>query len=47
MKKLSEGNIHPEKLITHKLKLGELEKGLIIMRDKTEDYVKIMVKEKI
>lgn len=47
MKKLSEGNIHPEKLITHKLKLRELEKGLIIMKDKTEDYVKIMVKEDI
>ncbi|SFG25717.1 galactitol-1-phosphate 5-dehydrogenase [Oribacterium sp. WCC10] len=44
MRKLSEGKIHPEKLITHRLRLNELEKGLLIMRDKTEDYVKIMVK---
>ncbi len=41
--KLKDGNIHPEKLITHKLQLQELEKGLNIMQDKTEDYIKIMV----
>lgn len=45
MNKLSEGKIHPEKLITHRLDISELEKGLLIMRDKTEDYVKIMVQE--
>lgn len=43
LQKLSEGHIRPERLITHRLNLGELEKGLLIMRDKTEDYVKIMV----
>ena len=28
---------------SHRLKLSELKKGLLIMRDKTEDYVKSMV----
>ena len=32
----------PEKLITHRFPLAELEKGFQIMRDKSEDYVKIM-----
>lgn len=43
LKKLSEGKIKPEKLITHRFRLSELEKGLRIMKDKTEDYVKIMI----
>lgn len=34
---------HPEKMISHTYKLEDLEKGLHIMRDKTEDYLKIMV----
>ena len=33
----------PEKLITHRLRLAELEQGLHIMRDKTEEYCKIIV----
>lgn len=41
--KLKEGAIGPSKLISHRLSLSELETGLHIMRDKTEDYVKIMV----
>ena len=41
--KVAEGKVKPEKLITHKLKFEELEKGLMIMRDKTEDYVKVMI----
>lgn len=40
--RLFAGNIVPERLISHKFPLEELEKGLCIMRDKTEDYVKIM-----
>lgn len=32
----------PAKLITHKFALDELNKGLHIMRDRTEDYIKIM-----
>ena len=39
---LAEGRVHPEKLITHRLPMEELMQGLTIMRDKTEDYVKIM-----
>lgn len=41
--RLSRKQILPELLITHRLHLAELERGLHIMRDKTEDYVKIMV----
>lgn len=40
---LKEGYLKPEEMISHKLSLAELEKGLHIMRDKSEDYVKIMV----
>ncbi|MBO4457463.1 MAG: galactitol-1-phosphate 5-dehydrogenase [Butyrivibrio sp.] len=40
---LSAGKIHPAKLISHKLPLADLDKGLYIMRDKTEDYCKIMI----
>ena len=35
--------IAPAELITHKYPLKELDKGLHIMRDKSEDYVKVMV----
>ena len=40
---ISSGDIKPSKLISHKLKLDELQNGLHIMKDKTEDYVKVMV----
>ncbi len=40
--RLSEQKIVPENFITHTYPLAELETGLRIMRDKTEDYVKIM-----
>ena len=43
LEKVAEGKVKPETLITHKLNFEELEKGLIIMRDKTEDYVKVMI----
>lgn len=42
--RLEKGIIHPSSLISHRLELSELEKGLHIMRDKTEDYVKVMIK---
>lgn len=35
--------IHPEMFITQKLEFDNLENGLHIMRDKLEDYVKIMM----
>ncbi len=40
---LQRGSIHPQKLITHILSIDRLEEGLHIMRDKTQDYVKIMM----
>ena len=40
---LRKGRIHPEQLITQQLLLPELDKGLGIMRDKLEDYIKVMV----
>ena len=43
LQKLSEGNIQPKKLITHRFAFGELEKGLHIMRDKNEEYIKVML----
>ena len=42
---IREGKIHPEELITHRFSLGELHGGMEIMRDKSEDYVKIMAVE--
>lgn len=34
--------VHPESLISHRFALSDLESGLVIMRDKTEDYCKII-----
>ncbi len=42
MDALREEKISPEKLISHKLAFEDLTKGFEIMRDKTEDYVKVM-----
>ena len=42
LRALEQGQVSPELLITHRLELKDLEKGLHIMRDKTEDYCKIM-----
>ena len=43
IQRLADGKIHPEVFITQKFKFADLQKGLDIMRDKTEDYVKVMV----
>lgn len=40
--KLAKGAVKPEELISHRLSLEELEAGMKIMRDKSEDYVKVM-----
>ena len=40
--KLAKGLVKPEELISHRLKLEDLEQGMHIMRDKSEDYVKVM-----
>ena len=42
LKRLEHKRIVPAKLVTHRLPLNQLERGMHIMRDKTEDYVKIM-----
>ena len=44
LERLRQGKIAPEKLISHKYALvePEMEQGFCIMRDKTEDYVKVM-----
>lgn len=42
IEKLESGLINPEALITHEYSLEKLPKGMEIMRDKTEDYVKVM-----
>lgn len=42
LERLEKKRIKPAELITHRFKLEELEQGFHIMRDKTEDYVKIM-----
>ena len=41
--KIEKGFVHPEEFITHKLGFTELEKGLKIMRDKTDAYTKVMI----
>ena len=42
LERLEKETIAPEDFISHKLPFAELEKCFHIMRDKTEDYVKIM-----
>lgn len=42
---MAEGIVKPEELITQRFPMEELEKGLRIMRDKTEGYVKVMMEE--
>lgn len=39
---LKRGNIQPGKLITHKFALEDILQGFEIMRDKSEEYVKVM-----
>ncbi len=41
--KLAQGKISPASLISHRLQLDNLEHGLTLMRDKSEDYIKVMV----
>jgi len=44
LKKLSDKKIRPAKLISHSIDMSGLERGLHIMRDKSEDYIKIMMR---
>lgn len=42
MKRLSGKRICPEELVSHRFGIEDLEKGFCMMRDKTEDYGKVM-----
>ena len=43
--RLEQGRICPSELISHRYSLEEIDKGFHIMRDKTQDYIKIMAEE--
>lgn len=43
MERLEDGRIRPEQFITHRLCFDELEKGLVIMKNKSEEYLKVMI----
>lgn len=43
--KLEEGKISPEQLISHRVSLSELGGALRMMRDKSEEYIKVMATE--
>lgn len=43
MKQLQNHRIHPEELITHRFPLDRLLDGLILMRNKTEEFGKVMI----
>ena len=42
LERLEENKINPAQFITHRFSLEEIEQGFHIMRDKSEDYVKVM-----
>ena len=42
MQRLAERRIAPAELISHRFPMEDLEQGFHIMRDKSEDYVKVM-----
>ena len=44
IERLRSGGIRPKELISHELDMEELERGLLIMRDKVEDYCKVMIR---
>ena len=44
LERLKKKRIAPSELITHRLSMEDLEKGFQIMRDKTEDYIKIIAR---
>lgn len=44
LQRLEQKKIHPEKFITQRFSMEQLEQGLHIMRDKMEEYVKVMIK---
>lgn len=45
LRMLEQGRIMPEQLISHRFDMSQLDRGLCIMRDKSEDYLKLMMCE--
>ena len=43
--RLEQKKMTPEKLISHRFSLAEAEQGLLIMKEKKEEYIKIMIGE--
>ncbi|MGN0656809.1 MAG: zinc-binding dehydrogenase, partial [Ruminiclostridium sp.] len=43
MSRLASGKINPSAFISHRLGMTELERGFRLMRDKSEDYIKIIM----
>ena len=43
LERLKKKSIKPAELISHRYSIDELDKGMHTMRDKTEDYIKIMM----
>ena len=43
LERLASGNIDADRMITHRLTLSELGRGLLLMRDKTEEHGKVML----
>ncbi len=44
MKRLADGKVNPELLITHKLRFEDLGRGFGLMRDRSEEFIKVMGK---
>lgn len=44
LERLRDRKTEPEKMITQRLSLEDFEKGFLIMRDKSEDYCKVLMK---
>ena len=42
LRRVADGAVHPEALITHRFELSDIVSGFYIMRDKSEKYCKIM-----
>lgn len=43
LKRLKDKRINPASFITHRFPLSELDKGLYVMKNKSEDYCKVMI----
>ena len=42
LERLAAGTIRPEQFISHCFRLEDLEQGFHIMRDKTQEFIKVM-----